>query len=56
MRTILFNLKDKNNPELRRKVLLGEVKPEQLAVMSSEDMASNKKQEEIKKIRCALPC
>jgi transcription elongation factor S-II len=54
MRTIIFNLKDKKNPELRRRVVLGEISPEDIAVMSSEEMASDQKQEEIKKIRCAL--
>jgi transcription elongation factor S-II len=54
MRTIIFNLKDKKNPELRRRVVLGEVSPEDLAVMSSEEMASSQKQDEIKRIRCAL--
>lgn len=49
MRTIIFNLKDKKNPELRRRVVLGEISPEDFAVMSSEDMASDKKQDEIKR-------
>lgn len=54
MRTIIFNLRDKKNPELRRRVVLGEVSPEEFAVMSSEEMASDKKQDEIKKIRCGI--
>lgn len=54
MRTIIFNLKDKKNPELRRRVVLGEITPEDFAVMSSEDMASDQKQDEIKKIRCGI--
>jgi transcription elongation factor S-II len=56
MRTIIFNLKDKKNPELRRRVVLGEVSPEDLVVMSSEEMASSQKQDEIKRIRFALLC
>ena len=52
MRTIIFNLKDKKNPELRRRLVLGEISPEDFAVMSSEEMASDTKQDEIKKIRC----
>ncbi|KAK7839904.1 transcription elongation factor tfiis [Quercus suber] len=37
--SILFNLKDPKNPDLRRKVLLGEIKPESLVTMSAEEMA-----------------
>ncbi|XP_075660685.1 transcription elongation factor TFIIS-like [Castanea sativa] len=44
--SILFNLKDPKNPDLRRKVLLGEIKPENLVTMSVEEMASNKRQSE----------
>ena len=31
MRSLAFNLKDENNPELREKVLLGELTPQWLA-------------------------
>lgn len=55
MRTIMFNLKDKKNPQLRRRVVLEEISPEDFAVMSSEDMASDQKQDEIKKIRSGIP-
>ncbi|XP_023874743.1 transcription elongation factor TFIIS [Quercus suber] len=44
--SILFNLKDPKNPDLRRKVLLGEIKPETLVTMSAEEMASHKRQSE----------
>ena len=44
--SILFNLKDPKNPDLRRKVLLGQIKPENLVTMSVEGMASNKRQSE----------
>ena len=44
--SILFNLKDPKNPDLRRKVLLGEIKPESLVTMSAEEMASHKRQSE----------
>lgn len=54
IRTIIFNLKDKKNPELRRRVVLGEIPPEEFAGMSSEEMASDTKQDEIKKIRYAI--
>ncbi|KAH9673609.1 transcription elongation factor TFIIS [Citrus sinensis] len=40
-RSILFNLMDPENPDFRRKVLLGHVKPEALIKMSSEEMVSD---------------
>ena len=45
-RSVLFNLKDPMNPDLRRKVLLGEIKAETLVTMSAEEMASDKRQRE----------
>ncbi|WOL18631.1 hypothetical protein Cni_G27428 [Canna indica] len=42
-RSIMFNLKDSNNTDLRRRVLLGDVKPERLVVMTPEEMASDKR-------------
>ncbi|KAK9192690.1 hypothetical protein WN944_003383 [Citrus x changshan-huyou] len=36
----LFNVKDPKNPDFRRKVLLGEVKPETLVTALPEEMAS----------------
>ncbi|GAV84758.1 TFIIS_C domain-containing protein/TFIIS_M domain-containing protein/Med26 domain-containing protein [Cephalotus follicularis] len=50
-RSIIFNIKDPNNPDLRRKVLLGEVKPERLITMSPEEMASEQRQQENKEIK-----
>ncbi|XVF65959.1 hypothetical protein PTKIN_Ptkin09bG0292700 [Pterospermum kingtungense] len=50
-RSIMFNLKDANNPDLRRKVLLGEVKPERLITMTPEEMASEQRQRENKEIK-----
>ncbi|XP_030937629.1 transcription elongation factor TFIIS-like [Quercus lobata] len=44
--SIMFNLKDPKNPDLRRKVLLGEIKPESLVTMSAKEMASPKRQSE----------
>lgn len=49
-RSIMFNLKDRNNPDLRRKVLFGEVTPERLTAMTPEEMASKQRQEENNKI------
>ncbi|KAK7311848.1 hypothetical protein RJT34_10257 [Clitoria ternatea] len=39
-RSLLFNLKDRNNPELRERVTFGEIPPEQLCSMSAEELAS----------------
>ncbi|XP_047323687.1 transcription elongation factor TFIIS [Impatiens glandulifera] len=50
-RSIMFNLKDPKNPDLRRKVLLGEVKPDRLIDMSPEEMASDERQRETKQIK-----
>jgi len=51
VRTILFNLKDKKNPDFRRRVLIGEVSPDEMVTMKSEQMASDKKREENSNIR-----
>jgi len=40
IRSRVFNLKDKKNPELRENVLTGVIAPEKFAVMTSEEMAS----------------
>jgi transcription elongation factor S-II len=45
-RSVLFSLKDPENPDLRRKVLLGQILPEVLVTMSAEQMASHKRQRE----------
>merc|ERR1712025_136690 len=50
VRSRVFNLKDKKNPELRENVLCGVISPERLAVMKSEEMASD----EVKKQREAF--
>ena len=50
-RSILFNLRDPNNPELRRRVLFGEIRPENLVEMTAEEMASNKRKRENEEIR-----
>ncbi|OMO80520.1 hypothetical protein COLO4_24054 [Corchorus olitorius] len=39
-RSLLFNLKDRNNPELRERVVSGEITPERLCSMSAEELAS----------------
>ncbi|MCO5578365.1 hypothetical protein L7F22_032206 [Adiantum nelumboides] len=39
-RSLLFNLKDRSNPELRLRVLAGEITPEILCSMNAEQLAS----------------
>lgn len=39
-RSLLFNLKDRNNPELRERVMAGEIPPERLCSMTAEELAS----------------
>ncbi|XP_073301639.1 uncharacterized protein [Primulina huaijiensis] len=39
-RSLLFNLKDRSNPELRERVMSGEISPEKLCSMSAEELAS----------------
>ncbi|RZS19510.1 hypothetical protein BHM03_00051919 [Ensete ventricosum] len=39
-RSLLFNLKDRSNPELRERVLSGEIAPERLCAMTAEELAS----------------
>jgi transcription elongation factor S-II len=49
-RSLIFNLRDGNNPDFRRRVLLGYVKPEMLIEMNTADMASDKRRKENQKI------
>ncbi|XP_072964284.1 uncharacterized protein [Typha angustifolia] len=39
-RSLLFNLKDRSNPELRERVLSGDIAPQRLCTMTAEDLAS----------------
>ncbi|KAL9258541.1 PHD finger protein 3-like protein [Drosera capensis] len=39
-RSLLFNLKDRNNPDLRERVMSGEISPERLCSMTAEELAS----------------
>ncbi|CAN8287262.1 unnamed protein product [Cochlearia groenlandica] len=50
-RSIMFNLRDSNNPDLRRRVLSGEVSPERLLTLSVEEMASDKRKQENNQIK-----
>ncbi|KAH9673844.1 hypothetical protein KPL70_018252 [Citrus sinensis] len=49
-RAILFNVEDPKNPDFRRKLLLGEMKPETLVTMLPEEMASDARQSQNKQI------
>ena len=40
-RSILWNIKDPKNPQLRRRVLDGTLQPERLTLMSTPEMASD---------------
>ncbi|KAF5747681.1 putative Transcript elongation factor IIS [Tripterygium wilfordii] len=50
-RSIMFNIKDPNNPDLRRKVLVGHVKPERLITMTPDEMASDQRKRENDQIK-----
>ena len=39
-RSLLFNLKDQSNPELRTRVISGDITPQRLCSMSAEELAS----------------
>ena len=45
-RSLSFNLKDKNNPDLRSRVLLGEVDCKDLVTWSPQQLASDKRKED----------
>ncbi|KAF5197345.1 Phd finger protein [Thalictrum thalictroides] len=44
-RSLLFNLKDPGNPELRERVMSGEITPERLCSMTPEDLASKERRD-----------
>lgn len=50
-RSIMFNIKDPNNPDFRRKVLTGQYSPHSIVDLSPEEMASDERQKENKKIK-----
>ncbi|KAJ6798635.1 transcription elongation factor TFIIS [Iris pallida] len=50
-RSIMFNLKDPKNPDFRRRVLLGDVKPDRLVDLAPEDMASDERKLANKQIK-----
>lgn len=50
IRSLVFNLKDPSNPDLRRQVFEGVISPSELPKMSAEDMASEEKKNEREKL------
>ncbi|KVI07086.1 transcription elongation factor TFIIS-like [Cynara cardunculus var. scolymus] len=50
-RSIMFNIKDPKNPDFRRKILLGHVKPERILELTPEEMASTERQMQNVKIK-----
>ncbi|KAI3994156.1 hypothetical protein MKX01_012413 [Papaver californicum] len=50
-RSIMFNIKDPKNPDFRRRVLIGEIKPESVINMTPEEMASDQRKEETNQIK-----
>lgn len=50
IRALYQNLKNKDNPELRTRILAGDITPERFAVMTHEELKSEKQKAEDKKI------
>lgn len=50
-RSIMFNLRADNNTDFRRRVLIGQLRPERLPDVSPEEMASDARKQENKQIK-----
>lgn len=50
-RSIMFNIKDQNNQDFRRKVLLGKFPPHSITELTPEEMASEERQKQNEKIK-----
>lgn len=50
-RSIMFNMSDEKNPDLRRRVLIGEVTPERLVTMTPEELASDDRRQQNEEIK-----
>ncbi|PHT48547.1 Transcription elongation factor TFIIS [Capsicum baccatum] len=50
-RSIMFNIKDQNNQDFRRKVLLGNFPPRGITELTPEEMASEERQKQNEKIK-----
>ncbi|KAI9504199.1 transcription factor S-II, central domain-containing protein, partial [Coemansia spiralis] len=51
IRSLCLNLKDKNNPDLRRNIVEGDISVERFCLMTSEEMASKELREDIERIK-----
>jgi transcription elongation factor S-II len=51
MRSLFQNLKNKSNPQLRQRVLSGDIPPKQFVVMSHDEMKSDTRRTEDKKLK-----
>ncbi|PIN24828.1 hypothetical protein CDL12_02438 [Handroanthus impetiginosus] len=50
-RSVMFNIKDPNNPDFRRKVLIGDFEPHAIINLTPEEMASDARQSQNEKIK-----
>ncbi|KAK6155991.1 hypothetical protein DH2020_010239 [Rehmannia glutinosa] len=50
-RSVMFNIKDPNNPDFRRKVLIGDFEPRAILELTPEEMASDERQVQNEKIK-----
>lgn len=50
IRSLYLNLRDKKNPNLRRRVINGDISPERLSTMTSQEMASEERRAEDQKL------
>ncbi|KAL8050027.1 hypothetical protein ABFX02_06G056700 [Erythranthe guttata] len=50
-RSVMFNIKDPNNRDFRRKVLLGDIEPRDILELTPEEMASDERQVENEKLK-----
>lgn len=51
LRTLSFNLKDPNNPDLREWINSGDIPASRLCTMSTEEMASKQRKDEVEKLK-----
>ncbi|PWZ01690.1 transcription elongation factor [Testicularia cyperi] len=51
VRSLSLNFKDKNNPDLRVRVVEGDVAPDKLVQMTNEELASDKRKREIEELQ-----
>ena len=51
MRSLFMNMKSKTNPELRKKVLEGDIAPERFVTMSTDEMKSDSLRKEVEELK-----